>query len=42
MGLNTPIVLVRFKRLSLKIQERNDDQEKLRMVAVVPELPTTG
>ena len=33
---------MRFKRLTLKIRERVEDQEKRRMVAVVRELPTTG
>ena len=38
----TAVALVRFKRLTLKIQERVVDQEKRGMVAVVRELPTTG
>ena len=38
----TAVALVRFKRLTLKIQERVEDQEKRRMVAVVRELPTRG
>ena len=38
----TAVALVRFKRLTLKIRERVEDQEKRRMVAVVRELPTRG
>ena len=38
----TAVALVRFMRLTLKIQERVEDQEKRRMAAVVRERPTTG
>jgi hypothetical protein len=38
----TAVALVRFKRLTLKVQERVENQEKRRMVAAVRELPTTG
>jgi hypothetical protein len=38
----TAVALVRFKRLTLKVQERAENQENRRMVAAVRELPTTG